>query len=460
MQHSQKSSRSEVVVIGAVLAFAAVVIRLTVLRALPAGTWSADLSDWQYVIQLMRKGENPYNVTTFLNWPPLWMQMLYVFGHVSAATHRSVIRVIQLFLIALEAIVTFIVYVLLSAHWNINRAWLIVVIGLVIDPVAIILTVIHGNFDLIVALAVILFLWSLTSWSRHHRPDDWLLACLFLGVGILAKVTPLVLVPLLAVDWRLTGWRTRVLGLALLIGPVVLGMSVIFTLGPHEVIANVIRYRSMAGSFGITGIINAIHWPVHSFVGYSPAGAGVYTAAFLVVFAVVELLVLALCCAPSVPADVDLAAMCAALLVMVPTLGPGFATQYAWWWLPVIVIVYALARGVIRPVIIVLYVIAIATYVVYYAFIPAYGSFLLRIPHPSMWNTISSALTRPTVDTYVSLPLFTAYTIFLLVVAVSVYTHWRTTARNGRHDVPEGMGASRRTSHTELSAGARPPDGS
>jgi hypothetical protein len=72
------------------------------------------------------------------------------------------------------------------------RAWLLVLVGLVLNPVAILLTTVHGNFNLIVGLMVLFFIWAITRWQRHGHPEDWLLACLFLGVAILAKTTPLV----------------------------------------------------------------------------------------------------------------------------------------------------------------------------------------------------------------------------------------------------------------------------
>ena len=158
-------------------------VRVVLIAVLPDGAWSDDLYDWPVVAQLLRQGQNPYNVTHLLNWPPLWMQIIFVLDHVSKLTHHRLERVIQAFLITLEAMVTFVTYLLLARHWNVARAWLLVLVGLVLDPVAFILTTIHGNFDLIVGLAVLLFIWSLTSWRRSGRPEDWLLACLFLGTG-------------------------------------------------------------------------------------------------------------------------------------------------------------------------------------------------------------------------------------------------------------------------------------
>jgi hypothetical protein len=420
------------VVIAVALACLSAALRLALMRILPNGSWSSDLYTWRSIAQLLSQGVNPYDATNALNWPPLWMQTIFVLDHVSRSTHLSIIRVIQLFLISLEALVTIATYLLLSRHWHVRRAWLLVLAGLVLNPVAMILTVVHGNFDVIAGLAVVMFLWAITSWVRNRRPEDWLFACLFVGLGVLAKTTPLVLAPLLLVGWGSLNWRLGAVGAALVAGPAGLGLSVIYTLGPHQVVTNVVRYHSLAGFFGITGLVNALHWPVSSLIGYASDSLTVYTVAFLGLLACIAGVVLwTMARPPSVPEE-RLVLVTAGLLVLVPVLGPGFSPQYAWWWIAPLVIVFALYPGPLRPTIIVLYVVAAATYIIDYGLVGPLGHFLLLLPHPAALDTAGPLIATPQGETYLRLPLFVVYVTALVVMG---YTFWRSanvTANVGR----------------------------
>lgn len=402
--------------IAVALACASIVVRLLVLRALPFGAWSADLSSWQLVAGLLGKGQNPYDTTTLLNWPPLWMQLLFVIERVAVHTHHSVIRIVQGFLIAVEALVTILVYLVLDRQWQVRRPGLTVLVGLVLNPVAIILTVIHGNFDLIVGLCVVLFLWAIVRWLRGGEGDDWLLACMFLGIGVLAKVTPIVLIPLLLLRWHEVTWRRRALGAVLLIGPAALGLSIIYALGPSQVMANVIHYRSQAGAFGITGLINIFRRP-EGFIGYNPPGGEVYSACFIIMLLGIWTAV-GWACVTGRLRDRQVVTLVPALLAAIPILGPGYATQYPWWWIPSLVIAFALAGRAFRIATGVLYVVGSCTYALLYGFVPAYGEVLIRLPlHPASWDRLSASFADPVFDTLVSLPLFAAYIAYLATTA-------------------------------------------
>lgn len=374
---------------------------------------------WLYVVQVLKSGGNPYNVTGILAWPPLWMQVLFLLSHISTYTGLPLMRVIQLFLILVEAILTAVAYLLLSRHWPTRRALLTVLVGLVINPVAIILTTVHSNFDVIVGLCVLLFVWALTSYRRTGNRDDWLLACLFLGVGILAKTAPLILVPLLFVGIRRLNARAVVAGAFLLAGPVVLGLSVIFTLGPHQVLDKVIRYRSLSGGFGITGIFNLLHWPYPSWAGAQPPGTSAYTAVFGLVMLAAGCAVVYLGVARDRSLrEYDLVLITAALLIAVPVLGPGYGSQYAWWWIAVVVLVFALGTAPLRLICLVLLVVASATYVVEYGLYQ--GTILLMWPHPAWFVHVRQALQPQGALAAFRLPLFAAYLAFLFGAAWTV----------------------------------------
>src|SRR5207302_5707011 len=124
--------------------------------------------------------------------------------------------------------------------------------------ISIVLTCVHGNFDPLIGMLVLATAFALVTWNRGAAPSMWLLACLTLGLGILAKTVPLILSPLLLVRWRDTDWATRSVGIALVVGPALLGVSVLYVLNPQQVGADIFQYRSAAGYFGVSGLLNIL----------------------------------------------------------------------------------------------------------------------------------------------------------------------------------------------------------
>ena len=62
----------------------AALARIAFLLVAPPDAISTDLShNWLTVASVLHEGGNPYNVTTFLNWPPVWMQLIYLFKTVA-----------------------------------------------------------------------------------------------------------------------------------------------------------------------------------------------------------------------------------------------------------------------------------------------------------------------------------------------------------------------------------------
>src|SRR6185503_8397760 len=112
------------------------------------------------------------------------------------------------------------------------KATAILVVGICVNPIAVLLICQHGNFDVLVGLWVVLFLTHLVLFQRGEEARDFLAACAFLGLAILTKTVPLVLIPLLVGAARRVAPRVRAQGAVLLLGPVVLGMSVLYILAP------------------------------------------------------------------------------------------------------------------------------------------------------------------------------------------------------------------------------------
>src|SRR5688500_12535611 len=249
-----QQDRARLVRDATILALAGLVLRSIVLAILPEGTYSNDVGAWVNSSRALQRGENPY-VTTVLNWPPFWMQILYVLQRIAQITDVPITSLVRWLLIAVETLNIPMAYLIAARMAGPVRARTAVLFGYVLNPVAILLVCQHGNFDVFVAMALLAFALALLRYHRSADIVDWLMAAFALSIGILIKTIPLVLAPLLAFRSRLRTVRARVLGLLLLLTPVSVGMSVIYVLAPHDVITKVLRYRSIAGWWGISGLL-------------------------------------------------------------------------------------------------------------------------------------------------------------------------------------------------------------
>jgi hypothetical protein len=328
---------------------------------------STDVFSWIAVAHELRAGANPYQTTTFLNWPPLWLVVIWVLDHVARAFDISFFLALRLFLIAVESVVVVLLYSFLARAAP-EQARRIVIVGISLNPIAILLVCQHGNFDVLVGLTCLAGALALGRYSRTHDAIMWLVGALAFGLGALAKTVPLLLAPLLARGARLSGWPARWLGAILFLGPALLGDAVILVLAPHAVVHNVLFYRSQPGSYGITGIAQAI--------GIGSIG-NVYSKGLfplvLVVFGVAAAVVLS-------RRDLDtrrILLLAGLILFAIPAVGSGYASQYAYWWLPLLVATYPLFDRGWRRLLVVCYVIAAATYIVEYGLLIDHGAFLI-----------------------------------------------------------------------------------
>jgi hypothetical protein len=235
----------------------------------------------------------------------------------------------------------------------------------------------------------------------------WLAGCLAVGLGAFVKTIPLVLAPLLVPGFRAASRLGRTLGLALFLGPIVLSLSVVFVLAPHAVVDNVLLYRSIRGYFGITGLLELAHLD-----GLSRAYEHVFTV--VLVAALVVLTRATWKRGLDARRTVLLAGL---LLAAIPALGPGYAPQYAYWFLPPLLVSYVLF-DCWRRILMACYVVAALDWIVEYALFRALGRFLVAFFDESHnLARLSDRLSTPGAQTLVRLPLFAAFVVLLVAGA-------------------------------------------
>jgi len=404
LQHAHSFLRRDRLNLLALVAVTAAT-RLALSLALPSRVLSNDFRIWDTVTSVLLSGTNPYAVKAgLLYYPPLWMQVLFVLGELSSRTHIPLAHLIQLFLVGIDIVTVVVVYLFARALGIIGaRAFWLALFGFAVNPISIILTCQHGNFDSVIGLSVVATAFALVVWNRQGVASTLLLACLILGIGILAKTVPLILAPFLAIRWRETDWPTRVVGATLVVGPTLLGVSIVYVLSPNQVIADIFQYRSAAGYFGITGLLNLI-------------GSTSLVARYSSIYPVMGLALLIVASAAFARArettDFTIIAGCVILLMSVPAFGSGYGPQYTAWFLPLAVILFGIGNRALRGGLGALYSIAIGTYLVEYAVIPSQGAFFSMFA-PEQTAEWGRVLSPQKAQTLLRLPLFVAYLSFI-----------------------------------------------
>lgn len=327
----------------------------------PAGASALDAKYWEDVAGVLGAGGNPYVSTARLNYAPFWMQCIWGMSRLAEWMGVSFASVLWGALIAAESAVVVLMFRLM---WEVGRSSevredplggaevgngagdarcrrRVMLWGVALNPAMVFQVCQHGNFDVMMAAWVVLFLTGVVRFGRSGDGVDWLGACLWLGLGVLTKTVPLALVPLLAVGARGLGWKVIRLGGGLVVGPAALAMSVAYVLAPEAVWGNVVRYRSLPGWYGVTGLLHL--------AGAGRAGLERYGAVFS--WVLVAWLIGGTWWLwgssrhggpPSGrPSGRWVVLLAGVVMLALPTLGPGYGPQYVWWYWPGVLVGYA-----------------------------------------------------------------------------------------------------------------------
>ena len=396
--------------------------RLAFLAFMPS-TYAFDLHAWVNVVRACEHGGNPYVLTDHLVYLPLWPAVLRALALVNTTTGVPLIVCLQFFLIAVDAVNLMLVHRLITRSGRSSVATNALVFGMVLSPMGILLTMQHGNFDSLVATWLLLFLDAWWSYIGSRSPRSWLLACFFLGMGVLTKTVPMVMAPALLLGHWKKAPRTAILGVLAFIGPTVVSLLPFVTTDPQIVVQRVLSYHSYSGWFGITGLLGLS--------GFDGAMRLYVQAGRLIMIGLMAVATWLILSRPKVDGPWMLRLLLALLLGII-VFGPGYSPQYIGWYMPLLVLLYALAGVGERRWLASAYVIGTCTHLVEYALIPSHGAFLLHwTSNPGIVH-LSETLREPGAQTILRIPLYVAYIATLFIVSRPLFEKrsWRTSPAN------------------------------
>lgn len=370
---------------------------------MPPGAVSVDMNHWLVANEILSTGGNPYNSSSYLNWPPLWMQIISGLSFLGNLFDIPLFRMIQFFLIFVEMIVAIVMWFFARTWLNHKQSTILVMVVIVCNPIAILQVCQHCNFDIIVALWVLLACFFETRFLRTGEQIDWLWVCLFIGLGILTKTTPLILFPILFIGIAKIKPSARLMGIFLVVFPTFLGISILYVLGPEHITNKVLSYRSYSGYFGFTGILNLLS--LESFISVYRRLFGLALLAMLTGFSYWLARIKEL--------DIRYSVLLVALLMTTaPIFGPGYAPQYVYWYIPVLGLTFPLFNKQWRNFLIILFVTGIITYLIEYGIFSSHGCYLCHLINSESIVSLSNVLTQEKAQTLIRLPIFLAYLLF------------------------------------------------
>lgn len=338
------------------------ILGAVILFNLPHGAYSLDLSNYLEVLRVLDHGGNPYEETSHLNYAPAWLQILWLLAKLVGPDVAARATSIKILNAAAAAVTSCVICIAISKLRPVRQAFWLTLLGFVLNPVIILLVYVHGSFDPLVALAMTSCLLLFNLAAKESNSRTWLAASLALGIGILLKTMPVILLPLLFLRQTWLPRRTFIGGLILALAPFLVGIGVLYFISPDATSSKVLNYASIPGYFGITGLFGIAGFP-SSFNSY-------YTTFFrlLLVFGLSSAVIFYRRTSLKFTNAIYRYAVIATLFLV--TLGPGFGTQYLIWLLPLMLMRFGLADGTERISVLfysAFYLISAATYIFEYS---------------------------------------------------------------------------------------------
>jgi hypothetical protein len=307
-------------------------VRIFFICIWPLGAYSVDLKDWTYIAGAMVVGINPYVRFETLNWPPLWMGILFLLTRISDQNTYHFMTCIRVFLTIADVGLVLSTYALLRLLAPEKKIFRLLLVAICFNPLAILLTIQQGNFDVLPAIGIVWFLYCLIQFRRRGNDIDWLCAATWLGLATFAKTFPFALIPLLIAESRKLRWKVRLLGAALCVGPAILSLAPLYVLSPGLVATRVIFYRGTPGAMGVSGLLQLLinyqadlrYAPIFTFILLSSLCAITWTF-----------------WRKPLQRDQDVVLLAATILIGVFEFGSAYCPQYWMWVLPLLTICYA-----------------------------------------------------------------------------------------------------------------------
>lgn len=222
-------------------------------------TQVADVLRMHQVAQTVVKGINPYLIRDFYIYPPVWMfiegfslqmvKLLNIPFQVSIKFWPNLADIL-IFMLIYKFLLKEKLKPVNSAFWA---------SAFILNPVSIIVSSAHGQFDSVVSLFVIGAIYLLTF---AKKKTSFYLSALLVGIAIAIKPNPAMLVPLFVL-FKKTELKEKILYLVLAGLPVFLTLLPFLATSFSQTLQSVFGYSGV-GDFGLAAVIRGIWYQTNA----------------------------------------------------------------------------------------------------------------------------------------------------------------------------------------------------
>jgi 4-amino-4-deoxy-L-arabinose transferase-like glycosyltransferase len=217
----------------------AVVVRLAA-AGFVYGVVVGDVTDYVAVGQMVLRGDNVY--VRGYPYPPPWMFVSTLGVLLSQSLKIPLDFLIKLPLIAADVLIAGLLFKAVCRYRDDSRLAALVGLGHALNPVSIIITSLHGQFDSLPAFFALAAVCLVLFTELHHTLT---LSALLLGLGIALKGWPVLLLPFvvakLPTNWRWKIWYTFIAAL-----PAGATLLPFLIATPQRIFAGVFGYSGVA----------------------------------------------------------------------------------------------------------------------------------------------------------------------------------------------------------------------
>jgi Gpi18-like mannosyltransferase len=286
-----------------------------------------DVASWEIVGEALLQGQNPYQYTHFLRWPPLWMITIFAVKHLSLSLHLDFATLIKIPPIIADVAISVVIYYYFANKRRARSKGRLYAVLYAVNPISILIVAVHGQFD---SIPVLFLLSSLYFLERSRGATDLSIAAMLLSLAIFAKTWPLLLVPLFVA--HAPGRKARMAFLAISLLPCLVSVATLYALTPTDIYFKVVRYAGISGWWGFTSFYNVVQHPATKFMFdlYSSTGS------YLLGLALGSLSLYYYKQHKARGLSLLEAVVSGILLIYI--LAPGYGTQYLIWIVPFVII--------------------------------------------------------------------------------------------------------------------------
>lgn len=229
------------------------------LRMIPASLvyGTVDVMAWERYARVVNADKLHFYALTHVNWPPVIPWLCYFIKILSDLTALPFSTLIKIPSVTADCIVAVLIHKQAERISAPRESALAVSFLYALNPVSVLITSVHGQFDPLVILFCFLA-WSL---FEGHKKRTWLSA-LCLGIGIAMKGFPVILLPLFL--RRLSNTKERLIYSSLALAPVALLFLPYLIVTPMPILRNVLRYSSRIGNWGYPLLAEIFNKRMHS----------------------------------------------------------------------------------------------------------------------------------------------------------------------------------------------------